>query len=557
MISPSWWALMAVAMLSTWAISDDMKVEFAARLQQARQERLRGNTSQAIEELNALLSSIHDRQEFADLQWSAESEMSEAYLKQGDPSNAVACLQDMLKRKPQDAVTQYKLGMVYRDLGDQRSATKFLSAAVEGGFNNLAARMNLIEAAFQARQAALALRTATQLLNMPVKSAAVLLRVGDVLFDHLFYREALKAFNKARAVAPDAFEPRFRAALTSYLLEDHASVVTILQNDVPVSAEAASLVASAKAKFGQFREAKEILRRTIEREPQSSHAYMNLALIELDEGETADAEILLEHLMGMKSGAKVFYTMKRNSCGEIAREVETGGTTIPPMPEKATFYYQLAVQLQHGSNYLSAAELIDLAWSHGEKSAQALYVAAESCLNQDPMSSASVSLLQHVIQADAGLAQAYFLLGRAYVRQGQIAHAAEAFKRAAELRSDPAYYVSLGKTLKSELPANQKRAEAQAAYEQALKIDASYAPAYLELGRLFMDSGELEEAKPELERALDLEPDFYEAAYLLGRLYHSQQDEQRSNKYMAQFVETKKALLEQSVIGAGYLGDGR
>jgi tetratricopeptide (TPR) repeat protein len=284
---------------------------------------------------------------------------------------------------------------------------------------------------------------------------------------------------------------------------------------------------------------------------------MNLALIELDEGETTDAEALLEHLMGMKSGAKVFYTMKRNSCSEIAKLVEAGSVTPQPAPGKAAFYYQLAVQLQRGSNYLSATKLIDLAWSYGEKSPQALYVAAESCLNQDAMSSASVALLRRAIQTDASFAQAYFLLGRAYVRQGQIDQAAQAFKRATELKSDPAYYLNLGKTLKSELPVIQKRAEARAAYEQALRVDGNYAPAHLELGRLFMDSGEPEKAKPELEKALDLEPDFYEADYLLGRLYHSQQDEQRSRKYMAQFAETKQALLEQSVIGAGYLGDGR
>ena len=47
------------------------------------------------------------------------------------------------------------------------------------------------------------------------------------------------------------------------------------------------------------------------------------------------------------------------------------------------------------------------------------------------------------------------------------------------------------------------------------------------LGRLFMDDGELDKAKPE-SRSVDLSlPDFYEAAYLLGRFYHSRQDEQR------------------------------
>jgi superkiller protein 3 len=510
----------------------------------------RGQAGQALEELKSLLSSTRGRREFRDLEWNIENDMCEAYLKQGDPAQAAACLNDMVKQKPEDVATQYKLGMVYRDLGDQRLATEHLRIAVEGGFNNLAARVNLIEAAFQAKQSAFAVRTATQLLDTPVKSAPVLLRIGGVLFDHLFYRQALKAFQKAREMAPSALEPRFRTALSSYLLEDNAAAVAILQNDVSASPEAASLVASARAKLGQLREAEEILGKTIERAPQSPHAYINLALIELDQGKRPEGEALLEQLAAMKTGAKVFYTMKRNDCGEIAKNVETGSAELDPAPAKAAFYYRLAVQLQRGSNYLSAAELIDLAWSDGEKSAQSLYVAAESCLNQDPLSAAPVLLLRKAIVMDANFAQAYYLLGRACVRQGQIEQAAQAFKRATELKSDPDYYVSLGKTLKT-------RAEARAAYEQALKIDGDNAPAYLELGRLFVEDKEFDKAKPELEKALDLEPDFYEAAYLLGRLYHLEGDEQRSRKYMARFTETKNALLQQSVIGAGYLGDGR
>src|SRR5581483_9646726 len=144
--------------------------------------RLRGQTGEALEQLKNLLSATRGRPEFRDLEWTAESEMSEAYLKEGNPAAAAVCLNEMLKQKPEDAAIQYKLGMVYRDLGDQRRATEHLRAAIDGGFNNLAARVNLMEAAFQARQSTLGLRTATQLIESPVRSAAVLLRVGSVLF---------------------------------------------------------------------------------------------------------------------------------------------------------------------------------------------------------------------------------------------------------------------------------------------------------------------------------------------------------------------------------------
>jgi tetratricopeptide (TPR) repeat protein len=483
--------------------------------------------------------------------------MSEAYLAERNSANAAVYLEDLVTQRPTDAPSQYKLGMVYRDLGDSRRATVHLRAAVEGGFSNLAAQVNLIEAAFLAKQSTLALNTAKNLLERPVKSPDVMLRVGRVLFEHLFYQEALEAFTKARDLAPAAFEPRFRAALISYLLKDYVAVVRALSTDVQANAEAANLVASAEAQLGHYDRAEEILQKTIEQWPQSQHAYINLALIDLDQGKNVEAESMLARLAAIKAkgDAKVFYTMKRNTCSEVAREARTEGSKTPASSEKAEFYYQLAAQLHKGSNYLSAVGLIALAQAYGERSAQSLYVAAASCLNQDPLSTEPVTLLREAVRVDPRFAQAYYLLGRAYTRQGQLKEAASAFGRAAELNANPTFYVNLGKALKSEGRTAQEMGKAKAAYEQALMIDPDDAQAHLELGRLYVDSKQFDQARKELERALELEPDFFEAAYLLGRLYHREGNEEKSRKYMAQFAETKKALMEQSVLGAGYLGD--
>jgi superkiller protein 3 len=540
-----------------WAAAN--RAELEARWQQAHEERMSGQTRRALETLTELLQETRGKAEFRDLKLKIESEMSDAYLAVKDPANAVVYLGDVVEQQPADALSQYKLGMAYRDLGDNRRATIHLRAALEGGFSNLAARVNLIESAFLSKQSTLALNTAKNLLEKPVKSTAVLVRIGNILFDHLFYQQALEYFSRACRLEPDAFEPRFRAALVSYLLGDDAAVVKALDSFVTANAEAASLVASAEAKLGHYARAEEILRTTIERAPGSQHAYINRALIELDQGEKSEAESMLGRLFAMKakSEAKVFYTMKRNDCPEVAREASTPVSKTGQSQEKAEFYDQLAAQLEQGSNYLSAVGLIGLAQAYGEQSAQSLYVAAVSCLNHDPLSSEPVTLLRQAIHIDPRFAQAYYLLGRACVRQGRLEEATDSFRKAAELDANATFYVSLGKTLKSEGAWLQKRNEAKAAYEQALKIDPRNAQAHLELGRLFVESEQLEEARTELEKALELEPDFFEAAYLLGRLYHREGNEEKSRRYIAQFAETKKALMEQSVLGAGYLGEDR
>lgn len=552
---PSWLVLVLLA-LAAQGEAGDTRAEMEATLQQAHEERMNRQTRRALEMLNQLLEETRGRAEFLDLKLKIESEISDAYLTENDPASAVPYLNDIVEQQPADAFWQYKLGMAYRDLGDNRRATIHLRAGVEGGFNNLAAQVNLIEAAFLAKQSALALNTAKNLLGKPVKSPAVLIRIGNLLFDHLFYQEALEYFNRACRLEPEAFEPSFRAALVSYLLDDNAAVVKALSRFVPENAEAASLVASAEAALGHYAHAEELLRMTVERAPESQHAYINLALIYLDQGEKDQAESMLERLLALKAKgtAKVFYRIKRNDCTAVAQKASKPVSNTGSLPEKVEFYDQLAAKLQQGSNYLSAVGLIALAQAYGAQSAQSLYVAAVSCLNHDPLSSEPVTLLEEAIRLDPRFAEAYYLLGRANVRQGRLEDADSAFRKATELNADSSYYVSLGKTLKSEGPGAQKRAKA--AYEQALKIDPLNADAHLELGRLFEESGQFQQAKTELEKALELEPDFFEAAYLLGRLYHREGNEEKSRKYIAQFSETKRALMEQSVLGAGYLGDG-
>ncbi len=98
--------------------------------------------------------------------------------------------------------------------------------------------------------------------------------------------------------------------------------------DAQTNAEAANLMASAEAKLGRYDQAEKLLQMTIERWPQSQHAYINLALIDLDQGKNGEAESLLARLAAMqaKSEAKVFYTMKRNACSRSGTGSTDGGS---------------------------------------------------------------------------------------------------------------------------------------------------------------------------------------------------------------------------------------
>jgi tetratricopeptide (TPR) repeat protein len=150
------------------------------------------------------------------------------------------------------------------------------------------------------------------------------------------------------------------------------------------------------------------------------------------------------------------------------------------------------------------------------------------------------------------------MLGRAYLRHGDLEGALRSYREAARLRPDPSYFLSLGKALaKSGMSIEGDRDRAIEAYEKALALDPSCAEAHLELGRLLVQMNKLEQARTQLEKALDLEPDFYEADYLLGRLLYRMGAAERSRAYMASFEEKKTALREQSVVGSGFIFGGQ
>jgi len=540
---------------------------FEVLFKRAQEHRIAGQTDQALDELRTLLAGLSKHPELRALALDAKREIAEAYLSRGgrskdDLTQAAACFEAVAAEQPKDSFVHYRLGLVYRELGDNRRAVLNLQEAVKGGFRNLGAQVNLIEAAFASGQSALGLQAARDVISPSLRSPDVLLRLGRLLFDHLFYGEALKAFHLAHLAAPEAFEPRFRLALTHYLLKEYADTVAALQPAAGLESnpEAASLEASAEAQLGHTETATSALRRTIERFPQSSHPYINLALIDLDLGNAGEAEGLLArlHSLPLQRDAKVFYAVNRNSCQDLANAMDRGNAGAHLSPETAEFYYQLAVQLQERFHYASAVELIRLARANEGTSARVLYVAGTSCLNLDPQAPEPIQFLREAVARDPNFDKAYYMLGRAYARRGDLEGALQCYREASRLHPDPSYFLSLGKALaKSGDSFEPDRDRAIEAYEQALALDPSYAEAHLELGRLFVQMKDLEKARTQLEKAIELEPDFYEGDYLLGRLLYRMGDGEKSRAYMASFEEKKSALMEQSVIGSGFIFGGQ
>ena len=145
------------------------------------------------------------------------------------------------------------------------------------------------------------------------------------------------------------------------------------------------------------------------------------------------------------------------------------------------------------------------------------------------------------------------------MRQGNFENAIAAFRQALSLEQRAPYSISLGKALLSanRTDSEESRREALAAFEQALGLEPANALAHYEIGRLFSQTGNFKQAHEHLTRAIDLEPDFYEAYYALGNMCSRTGDREQSQKYLVLFERKKRAAMEQSIIGSGFVSEGR
>jgi predicted O-linked N-acetylglucosamine transferase (SPINDLY family) len=110
------------------------------------------------------------------------------------------------------------------------------------------------------------------------------------------------------------------------------------------------------------------------------------------------------------------------------------------------------------------------------------------------------------------------LLGMAHFQSGQVELAAQSLRQAVQSAPQPVFLSNLGTVLK----AQNKLAEAEDAYRQALALAPDYAEGHFNLAVLLQGQQRLEEAAQSYRQALSLMPDYLAAYFNLGLLYLAQ-----------------------------------
>ena len=126
---------------------------------------------------------------------------------------------------------------------------------------------------------------------------------------------------------------------------------------------------------------------------------------------------------------------------------------------------------------------------------------------------AAFAAYQKAVAADPNLSEAWFRMGMASYRQGDLTHAQEYLEKSGDDIPQAAQrWLHLGKIAQSQ----RQPEKAMAAFQKARELDGNFFPAYFEEGKLLMDSGRPKEAAQLLVKVVENNPQWPQARYHLA-----------------------------------------
>lgn len=474
-------------------------------------------------------------------------------------SSAAAAFERAIRCGLSQPVLWYRLGLAYSASGEHRKAVAALTRAVDGGFNNTGALYHLIESAFASRQAGLALERSRELMTVGARSPVLMLRIGRLLFTHLFYRDASKAFALAIHADPADRQARFYLGLTQHLLHESDAAIDslkVLTANAP-NAETLTLLAAVHAQKREYDVAEHLLDLASSQYRDSAHADLNRALmyLEQDQLDRAAASFSRFRRMPNASGAKVFVHISINRCQELRKSLSEPGESAAG-DGTGPYFQDLAAQMSGKYQYGAAVQLLRLALQNGSQPSQLLLSAGHSCFNLDPQSGAALSLLERAASYSPQNGDTWHLLGRAYMRQSLYEKAIPALQRSVALKPTALHYMSLGRAYMASGTGTPRYEDALKMLHQAERLNADDAAVHYELARVYLQTEQFRTARGHLEKAIDIEPDFYEAYYVLGRVCMRLGEQDEARKYLALFERRRNAVKQHSVLDNGYGSEG-
>ena len=299
--------------------------------------------------------------------------------------------------------------------------------------------------------------------------------------------------------------------------------------------------------LGRAKDAIVYLERALQLRPDAYGADYSLAMAYLQTGDPKRAEELAKRIPREKETAESHALLAeiKEAEGRPVEAVKEYELTALMAPTEVHIFAWGAELLLHRAD-APAAKVFGMGHQRYPKSIRMLVGLGAAAYAQDLNEQAARWLLE-AIELEPSDARPYLFLGKVQeVAKSEPQEWVDAFKRFAVLRPDDAwahYYFAVA--LQKERRGERDFAARDAELQKAIAIDPRLGEAYLKLGVLYGEKGELAKAVASLQKAVEYTPLPDEAHLRLAQVYRRMGETEKALKESELYAEVSKKKKEK------------
>lgn len=466
----------------------------------------------------------------------------------GQLPKAESLLKSVLATSPRDADALNLLGVIRAHQQKPAAAERLFRLALASSATHIGAHVNLGELLQTTNRASEALQILRAAHQLAPERADINLNLAKLYADFSNYQQALEHLHLVprSAVTDGYFAVSLRSLLALNRLEEARRLTREFRELGSAQPEAQAEFAMLLAKGGLSAEALELLETTRRQTPASfpvlyALGVLNAALKQYDKAGEYLSEALktkpddVATLRALANVARATGNLEKSLAHLVhARRI------APDAPGVLYDFGVTTLQMDLLLDALPAFEKLHRAYPR-----QPAYLYALAAVRWRKGETIETARLMKIyVDLQPRDAAGFYLLGAALLRQDLFREAQAALQRSLSLKADPDTEYLLGVSLEK----LGDRAAAIETFRQVVRSRADHAAAHAALGAAYREAGNYNEARAELERAIQLDPNDLRANYQLGLVYAKLGEQEAAKKMFARADDLRSRQRNQESV---------
>lgn len=483
-----------------------------------------------------------------------------AAFERGDEATARSVFQQVLALYPNDVRANTYMGIIADRAGELAEAERYFATAASADPTSAAAHNNYGAILLKRGRPKDAANQFEASLRLDKDQPNALVNLAQLRFSsggHANLVSARELFEKAFTLTPDAEIARAlvviglrlddRATVVRYIPEYSARLATA--NGQTTSASARAELGGALLEGGLAKEAVAELSAALTADPMNPEVVIRLAKAYLALEDIPSAGRTLEGAVARKLETGPIYALLASvyeKSGHLENAIPAMRLAIQADPQSETYRFTYGMLLTSVLAPEAAVIRLNEALQLFPNSAR-LWLALGIAHFKAGRNEEAAKTLAHAIELDSKFAPAFAYLGMTYVEVGRFDDGIKSYEQAlsANEKLGVVNYL-IADALQRQATAESARIETYLVH--AVKLEPSFAPARLALGKLYFRNERLNEALAEFEQVVKIDPNLPETYYQLGRLYtrlKRSKDAQTTLEKFKQLSESQKETQQK------------